>query len=318
MARGRMIARTAGVDSRLAQLSDPALGLYLLTIPHLDRDGLCDGRPSVVWGQAAPLRAAWQPIAGALILEWIDVGLVNAYGTEREPVLWFRGFKRHQEGMRYEREEASRFPPPPGLIRCPQHGLIEDADALSHLECKPRDQLQPARRDPANLGYSHQNPDLGRTKSGLSPGEDQEKFDHGGGGDRFSFLPSRSGKERGSGGKPNPYAADPQPTSLDLLVDDIEDGDLALLVEHWGELTQIAYEHSDWAGISRALDREHLLTLLAILHFLHVRADKITLVNPAAWVQAQLRDGLRPRLRPAELAELRRMADLILDERDAF
>jgi hypothetical protein len=130
MARGRFLSTSVGTDDRLNHLSLQAQLLFLLTIPHLDRDGLCDGRPEVLWGLVAPLRADMRLQTGALIDEWVALGLVVRYMGNRSPVLFFPSFARHQAGMRYERESVSKFAPPPGFVRGNQ-GLIALPDPLA-------------------------------------------------------------------------------------------------------------------------------------------------------------------------------------------
>lgn len=129
MARGRLLNRTISTDDRLNNLSQEAMLLYLLTIPHLDRDGLIDGRPRVLWASAAPLRMDLLDSAPRIAQEWIDAGLVIRYNGARTPVLWFVGFQKNQTGMRYDREPPSQFAPPPGYYR-DETGLQPIADPV--------------------------------------------------------------------------------------------------------------------------------------------------------------------------------------------
>src|SRR5690606_6315018 len=64
-----------------------------------------------------PKRRQFIDRTGEFIQEWVHVGLVVAYETDAGPVLWFKGFTKNQLGLRYERETASKFPPPPGYER---------------------------------------------------------------------------------------------------------------------------------------------------------------------------------------------------------
>lgn len=116
MAQARMLNRSVAVDERLNGLSHDAMLLYLMTVPHLDRDGLIDGRPRILWAQVAPLQDAWIQSAGALIEEWVECGLVVRFGDGR-PVLFFPGFQKNQPRMLYKREQASQHPCPPGYRR---------------------------------------------------------------------------------------------------------------------------------------------------------------------------------------------------------
>lgn len=117
MAKGRMLNQSVADDDRLNSLSMDAMLLYLMCLPHLDRDGLIDGRPRILSARVAPLRDDLGQRAANIIDEWVEIGLVERYTGERTPILWFRGFQKNQEGMLYNREKASAYPPPPGYYR---------------------------------------------------------------------------------------------------------------------------------------------------------------------------------------------------------
>ena len=125
MARARMLAKEASTDPQLNQISEQAQLLYLLSIPHLDRDGLISGNPQVLWGTAAILRIELLGSAPRLVQEWVDIGLVIRYNSKDGPVLFFKGFRKHNANMPYPNEEASKYPPPPGWVRTRQ-GLVPD------------------------------------------------------------------------------------------------------------------------------------------------------------------------------------------------
>lgn len=130
MARGRMVSTEVAVDLELNSLSLPAYALYLATIPHLDRDGLIDAHPVRLAAVVAPLRMELRDNAPLLINEWVERGLVIRYDvSSRQSVLFFPGFRRHQQGMEYGREPVSRFPPPPGWVRTTE-GLVPDDPEL--------------------------------------------------------------------------------------------------------------------------------------------------------------------------------------------
>ena len=133
MARGRMISRDASIDPTLNSISMEAQLLYLLTIPHLDRDGLVDAEPILLWRLAAPRRLELLDQTRKLMQEWVDSTLVLRYHWKDGGILFFPGFRRHNAGLEYEKEEQSRFPPPPGFIRSP-HGLIpEDQEEAGRI-----------------------------------------------------------------------------------------------------------------------------------------------------------------------------------------
>jgi hypothetical protein len=117
MARGRFISESVAKDVRLNSLSVEAELVYLMTIPHLDRDGLIEGDPDVLWGTVCPKRRQFIDRVASFIQEWATAGLITMYDTDEGPVLWFTGFTKNQVGLRYDRETPSTFPPPPGHER---------------------------------------------------------------------------------------------------------------------------------------------------------------------------------------------------------
>jgi DnaD/phage-associated family protein len=127
MARGRMINQTIAKDKRLNSLSLEAELVYLVTIPHLDRDGLILGESAVLWGTVCPRRSELLGRMDAIIGEWIAGGLAVAYECDDGRVLWFTGFRKNQGGMHYDREAPSGFPPPPGYGRT-KAGLVSLPD----------------------------------------------------------------------------------------------------------------------------------------------------------------------------------------------
>ena len=117
MARGRFVSTSIALDPALNRASVPAQLLYLRCIPHLDRDGLIIGRPAALWARVAPLMDDLLPTMPGLIDELATLGLVLRFETAIGPVLWFKGFNKNQQGMRYDREGPSEYEPPPGYVR---------------------------------------------------------------------------------------------------------------------------------------------------------------------------------------------------------
>lgn len=115
MANGRFISRTIATDKRLSQLSIEAEYLFLKTLPHLDRDGLI--LADVLWATVTPRRPAMAAIIDDLCLEWYRTGLAVSYETDEGTIIYFPGFAKNQQGMRYDREGPSRYAPPPGMVR---------------------------------------------------------------------------------------------------------------------------------------------------------------------------------------------------------
>jgi len=130
MARGRMLSTEASTDPDLNAISADAALLYLFTLPHLDRDGLIDGRPGVIFSRAIPLRFDLLDKTPSLINEWKAQRLVIAYEWKDGPILFFKGFRKHNSGLDYAKEPASKFPPPPGWHRS-KEGLIPDDEEAS-------------------------------------------------------------------------------------------------------------------------------------------------------------------------------------------
>ena len=129
MAKGRMLNRTAAVDKELNECSVEAHLLFLMTIPHLDRDGLIAGEPMQHLGTALPFRPDFFPRYDDLIQELIDADLVVRYDTNRGRVLFFTGFSDNQT-LVYSREGTSVFDPPPGYVRT-DTGLVPDSEATN-------------------------------------------------------------------------------------------------------------------------------------------------------------------------------------------
>lgn len=117
MARGRMLSAAIAEDPEFNGMSMEAQLLFLRTIPHLDRDGLTNGHPSILHGKVAPLMENLACKMKGVIQEWIAADLVIHYTTGKTQVLFFKGFSKNQSLVYYDREAASPYPPPPGYYR---------------------------------------------------------------------------------------------------------------------------------------------------------------------------------------------------------
>lgn len=163
MASGRMLKQTIATDKRLNDMSIDAEYLYLKCIPHLDRDGLIHGDTSVLWATVCPRRHELLARIDGLVDEWVNAGLVIRYATKEGDALFFTGFSKNQS-IRYDREAASRYGPPPGYVRT-DSGLVPDKDRTS------------ARADEKSVNTPVETPkkdekgtlDQLRTNSGLTP-----------------------------------------------------------------------------------------------------------------------------------------------------
>lgn len=150
MAQGRFLSRTTATSKQLDAISWRAELLFLRCIPHLDRDGRMDGDPVMVKSTAAPrspkLPAGMIP---ALLAELEEAGLIVRYSVGDDHVIWFPKFRDHQQGMKYERERPSRFPPPE--LRRKSGGDPEEV--RSSAGAGP-DQLRPKRSSSLSLSGS--------------------------------------------------------------------------------------------------------------------------------------------------------------------
>jgi hypothetical protein len=138
MARGRFISEAVGKDKRLNSVSVEAELIFLLAIPHLDRDGLIIGEPMMLWGEVCPRRTEFIPVMDALIGELVETGLVIAYDTDEGRVLFFPGFKNNQQGMIYKREGKSVYPCPPGYERLPDGLRQISSDSAAEVTTNSR------------------------------------------------------------------------------------------------------------------------------------------------------------------------------------
>lgn len=152
MARGRMINQSISEDVEFNEMSIEAQLMFLRTVPFLDRDGLINGNASVLRGRVAPLLDLPKSMA-SIVQEWVSAGLVMHYTAGKQSILFFPGFAKNQIGMRYDREAASTYPPPPGYTRTsrgliapgeerPQSAQSEDSDNGEN-GAQPEDELTP-------------------------------------------------------------------------------------------------------------------------------------------------------------------------------
>lgn len=149
MARGRFLNTSIAEDIELNSLSLEAHWLYMMTIPHLDRDGLIKADTYVFFGKVCPRRPELIPRIDALIDEWAKCGLVTIYPTRDGKVAFFHGFNKNQQGMHYSREGASALETPPGYVRT-INGLITAEEAETQNNAKNGDDT-PSEPSPDKL-----------------------------------------------------------------------------------------------------------------------------------------------------------------------
>lgn len=171
MPAGRFLSKTVATDEPLNHLSWQAQAVYMMAVPHLDRDGLITGHPLLLMAQVAPLRAAeLVAIMPTIVEEWIAAELVIRYHDGGQPVLFFPGFLKHQRLPHYDRETPSEFAPPPGYQRT-ETGLVP---VVAPAPSDPSNPVQQIQTDPlsANSGAT---PARLRTNSGPTPPIKQQR-----------------------------------------------------------------------------------------------------------------------------------------------
>jgi hypothetical protein len=130
-----MLNQSIAEDAEFNEMSLEAQLMFLRTLPFLDRDGLINGNASVLRGRVAPLLDLPKSMA-SIVDEWVNADLVLRYTVGKQTIIFFPSFAKNQIGMRYERETASTYPPPPGYKRTPK-GLI--APGESQPQQPPKD-----------------------------------------------------------------------------------------------------------------------------------------------------------------------------------
>ncbi len=176
MAKGRFISKTIAVDKRLNELSLPSHFLFLMTIPHLDRDGLIlYGNGPELWATVAPRRYDLLPQIHDLVDEWLQCGLAIVYDDPHHgQVLFLRGFGKNQGGLRYDREPESVYAPPPGWERT-ETGLQEcttprpdnTGSALARSQSAPEILEMPDN----SQGNAEELPEERRSNAGSAPAD---------------------------------------------------------------------------------------------------------------------------------------------------
>lgn len=265
MARARMLATDASIDPELNSLTLPALTLYLLTIPHLDRDGLIDANPVRLAALAAPLRPDIRDSAGAIINEWVEVGLVVRYPAARnQAVLYFKGFRKHNR-FEYRKETPSAYPPPPGWLRT-EHGIVpEDKEAALqlagrfHPENKYRKTLLDwaAAADDAD-GTSRSVLEGSRSHlEQFEPRQEQNRSVENGGGGVQDTPHTHLGS--GKGGDARGGA----PTRLISAMAELSDDELRIAAHGLGSLFGLHHEYNGWERMITSATRAELLCIVA-------------------------------------------------------
>ena len=272
MARARLVSVQIASDDNLNKLSPDAERLYLRTLPHLDRDGLITGHPMLLWAKVAPLRMELMDVCNALIQEWVQQGLVVRYpGADGQPVLYFKGFRRHNANIPYTDEAPSIYPPPPGWLRT-KHGIMpEDKEACFQLASRfhPENKYRKTLLDYAMSDDTSRSGLEGSsgTLEQFEPRTEQNRsVENGGGGvqDTPATHP-RSGNGGEWGGAP---------TRLISALAEISDDELRMAADGLGSLFGLKEDYTNWTRTLAAASRAELLCIIAWCWKWSTGADK--------------------------------------------
>lgn len=280
MARGRMLSTDVSVDPEAQSLSIASYALYLSTIPHLDRDGLIDAHPLRLVALAAPMRYEFRDSAAALINEWVEAGLVVRYAvSSRQSVLFFKGFRRHQQGMEYGRESDSRFPPPPGWVRTKEGMVPDDTELCFRLAeaFHPQSAYRRALMIAAGADVPDETPKPSkRSRTVREPSRsDREQFApntieqnpimDGGGVQDISTTHPRHGNGGDWGGAP---------TRLVTALAEISDDELRIAADGMGSLFGLKEDYTNWMRTLAGATRAELMCIVAWCWKWSTGADK--------------------------------------------
>ncbi len=291
MARGRMLSTETAVDPELNSLTLPAYALYLATIPHLDRDGLITAHPVVLAATVAPLRYELREDAARLINEWIEIGLVCRYEVSiRQAVLFFKGFRRHQQGMEYGRETASRFPPPPGWTRLAEGLVPVDPELCCRLaeSFHPKNAYRRVLIDAA--GADVPTDDIANTsrchREYFAPKTKTREENNGGGG-VHTYTPTTPGCGTGGGVGGGELTG----RFAGYSDDELRQGANAI-----GYILSLRTEYNGWQRLLDNADRKQLLLIICWCgRWLQMSVDELDAVRSLSAVLAsKLKSGEQP------------------------
>ncbi len=305
MARARMVSTDASIDPELNSLTAGSMLLYLLTIPHLDRDGLIDANPVRLAAQAAPLRPELRDGAGLLINEWIEAGLVLRYpGSRNQSVLFFKGFRKHNR-FEYRKDRPSELPPPPGWTRT-EFGLVPDdpeacfrlAQGMHNenkyrqtlLACAGVENTSRSSLEGSRTPLDHFSPRSDQNRSGNDDDVDDDQ----------TYIGRSS-----SGVKENTRARVNAPDLSSLLVH-YSDEELRIVADNLAAEIGLPVEWDGWDRYLAACDRSTLFRLIGwVQRWRNATANEMEGVKSlTAVIRAAVRDGKSARLLGYQLESL--------------
>lgn len=143
MAKGRFISRKVGRSRQLAALSNDTYRLmFLLMLPHADREGRLEADPELLNGVCFT-RMDWtdEQVVAAL-QEMHEINLIFLYHVNENPFLFFPKFAEHQQGMRKDREAPSEIPAPPETTSSTNGGGVRSKSGVAPEEVPPKSKVK--------------------------------------------------------------------------------------------------------------------------------------------------------------------------------
>jgi hypothetical protein len=149
MARGRFISKEISLNEKVDKLSDDtARLLFTWLIPHLDCEGKMYGDPQIFRSIVAPRRNISLKKIEKYLEEFENCGLVIRYFVENNCYLFCENFKKHQPGLRKDKESQSQIPPfSPDLVQnkdrvTPELVGSRDKKSPSQVKVKVKDEVK--------------------------------------------------------------------------------------------------------------------------------------------------------------------------------
>jgi hypothetical protein len=166
-----MINRSVATSVQVMHLkNDTHRLLFLLSIPHLDRDGKMTGNARAFRATVCPMldHVTDQTVVEAFA-DFRRSKLVAVYtDVQGQEVYWAPGFARQQAGMRYGRESESKFggPPPSPAKTATQAGPAPARSGSGPVLSASGPDVDPKLSNHAESSNSVQAPDQSRSRAG--------------------------------------------------------------------------------------------------------------------------------------------------------
>jgi hypothetical protein len=143
MPDGRFLSKSIAYSEQLTRVSLAAEVLFYRLIPHADIEGRLLGDPFKLKSIVAPMRSTLT--VGAIhkaLVELEREGLVVRYIVGDSQYLRLPGFRRHQKGLRTDREAASKLPPDPASPRSTPELLRSTPDLVGATRAEVEEEVE--------------------------------------------------------------------------------------------------------------------------------------------------------------------------------